>query len=273
MIDITQWRAVIGSFHSKEVRCDCLRKEIPCTPVIECTYELSSCYPISWLVSICVVFNLLSVIFQLFLILCGDIETNPGPVTSKSCPICNAQIHIRKQVCTCGYVFNQRHRKPRLHVVDYTKGVDVVVTGSVGEGIVLRESAETTKTIEKRATKPCEESTEAKERSEDSTNVKQASEEGSKAYKTSEESTEAIQSIEDSTEVKRAGEEGSTASQNSEEGTEATNTGGESAEPIKIGEERNVAKDKSEEQGQMNSYSLFLFLCTQLLLQCPRYSV
>ena len=270
MIDITQWRAVIGSFRSKEVRCDCLRKEIPCTPVIECTYELSSCYPPSWLVSICVVFNLLSVIF---LILCGDIETNPGPVTSKSCPICNAQIHIRKQVCTCGYVFNQRHRKPRLHVVDYTKGVDVVVTGSVGEGIVLRESAETTKTIEKWATKPCEESTEAKERSEDSTNVKQASEEGSKAYKTSEESTEAIQSSEDSTEVKRAGEEGSTASQNSEEGTEATNTGEESAEPIKIGEERNVAKDKSEEQGQMNSYSLFLFLCTQLLLQCPRYSV
>ena len=252
MIDITQWRAVIGSFHSKEVRCDCLRKEIPCTPVIECTYELSSCYPPSWLVSICVVFNLLSVIFQLFLILCGDIETNPGPVTSKSCPICNAQIQNRKQVCTCGYVFNQRHHKPRLHVVDYTKGVDVVVTGSVGEGIVLRESAETTKTIEKRATKPCEESTEAKERSEDSTNVKQASEEGSKAYKTSEESTEAIQSSEDSTEVKRAGEEGSTASQNSEEGTEATNTGEESAELIKIGEERNVAKDKSEEQGQMN---------------------
>ena len=202
--------------------------------------------------SICVVFNLLSVIFQLFLILCGDIETNPGPVTSKSGPICNAQIHIRKQVCTCGYVFNQRHRKPRLHVVDYTKGVDFVVTGSVGEGIVLRESAETTKTMEKRATKPCEESTEAKERSEDSTNVKQASEEGLKAYKTSEESTEAIQSSEDSTEVKRAGEEGSTASQNSEEGTEATNTGEESAEPIKIGEERNVAKDKSEEQGQMN---------------------
>ena len=211
-------------------------------------YELSSCYPPSWLVSICVVFNLLSVIFQLLLILSGDIETNPGPVISKSCPICNAQIHIKKQVCTCGYVFNQRHHKPPLHVVDYTKGVNVIVTGSVGEGIVLRESAETTKTIEKRATKTCEESTGAIEHSEDSTSIKRASEEGSQdseegteANKTSEESTEAIESSEDTTEVKRACEEGSKASQNNEEDTEATNTGEESAEPTKIGEEKNVA--------------------------------
>ena len=123
MIDITQWCVVIGSFHSKEVSCNCLSKEIPCTPVIECTYELSSCSPPSWLVSICVFFNLLSVIFHLLLLLSGDIEPNPGPVINKSCPICNAQIHIRKQVCTCGYVFNQKHPKPPLHVVDYIKGL------------------------------------------------------------------------------------------------------------------------------------------------------
>ena len=195
--------------------------------------------------------------FHLLLLLSGDIEPNPGPVISKSCPICNVQIHIRKHVCTCGYVFNQKHRKPPLHVVDYTKGVDVMVTGSVGEGIVLSESAETTKTIEKRARKTCEESTEAIEQSEDSTSIKRASEEGSQdseegteAIKTSEESTEAIESSEDSTEVKRAGENGSKASQNSEEGTEATNTGEESAEPTKTGEERTVVKDESEEQGK-----------------------
>ena len=115
-----------------------------------------------------------------------------------------------------------------------------------------------TKTLEKRATKTCEESTEAIERSEDSTSIKRASEEGSQdseegteANKTSEESIVAIESSEDSTQVKRAGKEGSKASQNSEEGTEATNTGQESAEPTKIGEERYVAKDESEKQGQM----------------------
>ena len=68
MIDIMQWHAVIESFHSKEVSCDFLSKEIRSTTVIECTYELSSCSPPSWLVSICIVFNLLSVIFHLLVV-------------------------------------------------------------------------------------------------------------------------------------------------------------------------------------------------------------
>ena len=105
--------------------------------------------------------------------------------------------------------------------------------------------------------KTCEESTEAIEHSQGSTNIKRASEEGSQdseegteANKTSEESTDTIESSEDSTEVKRASEDGSKASRNSEEGTEVTNTGEESAEPTKIGEKRNVVKDNSEELGK-----------------------
>ena len=206
MIDITQWRAVIGSFHHKQVSCDCFINEIPRTPIIECTYESFSYYPPSLLVSVCVGLNFLSVIFQLLLILSGDIETNPGPVICKSCPICDAQIHIRKQVCTCGYVFNQRHRKPDLHVVGCTKGVNVMVTGSIGEGIVLRESAEATRTIAK--------------------GVK----------KTSEESTDIIESSMDSTVVNRASQKDIDTSQDSGEGTEANKISEESTEALKIGE-------------------------------------
>ena len=222
MIDITQWRAVIGSFHHKQVSYDCFSNEIPSTPMIECTYESFSYYPPSWLVSICAGLTLLSVIFQLLLILSGDIETNPGPVICKSCPICDAQIHIRKQVCTCGYVFNQRHCKPDLHVVGCAKGVNVMVAGSIGEGIVLRENAEATRTIVK------------------------------EVKMTSEESTEVIESGMNSTVVNRASQKGTETSQDSDEGAEANKIGKESTEASKIGEETNVAKEEIEEQGQTN---------------------
>ena len=38
------------------------------------------------------------------LLLSGDVETNPGPVT-KVCPACSRSVHIRKTVCDCGNVF------------------------------------------------------------------------------------------------------------------------------------------------------------------------
>ena len=34
------------------------------------------------------------------LLLSGDVELNPGPF--KSCPACNASIHIRRVLCECG---------------------------------------------------------------------------------------------------------------------------------------------------------------------------
>ena len=37
------------------------------------------------------------------LLLSGDVETNPGPVT-KVCPACSRSVHIRKTVCDCGNV-------------------------------------------------------------------------------------------------------------------------------------------------------------------------
>ena len=56
------------------------------------------------MVSICI-----NVFFQMSLILSGDIETNPGPITTKTCPCCDAQLHIKK-ICICGYAFNQNYQ-------------------------------------------------------------------------------------------------------------------------------------------------------------------
>ena len=44
------------------------------------------------------------------LLLSGDVEVNPGPF--KSCPACNASIHIKRVCCECGFSFKtSRHIK------------------------------------------------------------------------------------------------------------------------------------------------------------------
>ena len=43
----------------------------------------------------------------LSLILSGDIETNPGPF-HRLCPQCNEGIHIKRKVCSCGYIFSKK---------------------------------------------------------------------------------------------------------------------------------------------------------------------
>ena len=44
------------------------------------------------------------------LLLSGDVELNPGPF--KSCPACNASIHIKRVCCECGFSFKtSRHIK------------------------------------------------------------------------------------------------------------------------------------------------------------------
>ena len=113
MIDINQWRASIGSFYISTKRSasytyDTIRYD--CLEFME--YEVSCIYhyfPIVWFIS---VYYVLNVFFQMSLLLSGDVETNPGPV--KTCPSCDAEIHIRKKICICGYVFNQRYHLPKL---------------------------------------------------------------------------------------------------------------------------------------------------------------
>ena len=45
-----------------------------------------------------------SCISMQLLLLCGDIETNPGP-TTKVCPECSLSLNIKVSMCPCGYSF------------------------------------------------------------------------------------------------------------------------------------------------------------------------
>ena len=113
MIDTNQWKASIGAFNisNKSVRTCCIHDKVRCgyncLEFIE--YEVcSTCnYSFVWFLS---VYYVLNVFFQMCLILSGDIETNPGPITTKTCPSCDTQIHIRKKICACGYAFNQNYQ-------------------------------------------------------------------------------------------------------------------------------------------------------------------
>ena len=106
MIETMQWRASIGAFYTSkksvrntcQVRCEFVEYEISCT---------SHHFPIVCFLSM---YYVLNIFFQMFLVLSGDIETNPGPSTTKICPSCDAQIHIRKKICMCGYRFNQNYQ-------------------------------------------------------------------------------------------------------------------------------------------------------------------
>ena len=42
------------------------------------------------------------------LALSNDVETNP----TKSCPVCNSNVPIRKSVCECGHVFKRQKPSP-----------------------------------------------------------------------------------------------------------------------------------------------------------------
>ena len=45
------------------------------------------------------------------LLLCGDVESNPGPTGYKSCPQCGANVSIRSITCSCGYVLRGKRGK------------------------------------------------------------------------------------------------------------------------------------------------------------------
>lgn len=93
MIDLVQWRVTIGAFNAAKSVIVCITNDN------ECMCDSLSCqfFPLK----LCSIY-----LFQICLILSGDIETNPGPV-NKSCPSCDAQVPLRKKVCVCGHVFNQ----------------------------------------------------------------------------------------------------------------------------------------------------------------------
>ena len=99
MIDIIQWCASIGVFNNisvQSVRNACIDNNIRCDSLEFIEYEVPSThyFPIVWFLSL---YYVLNIFFQISLILSGDIETNPGPISHKTCPSCDAHIPIRKR--------------------------------------------------------------------------------------------------------------------------------------------------------------------------------
>lgn len=109
MIDINQWRASIGAFNISRRSVSYTNDTIGCDCLEFMEYEVFCMYHYFPIVCFLSVYYALNVFFQMFLILSGDIETNPGPV--KTCPSCDAQIHIKKKICMCGYAFNQNYKQ------------------------------------------------------------------------------------------------------------------------------------------------------------------
>ena len=100
MIDLSQWRASIGFFNS---RVRCIGREY-CSS----TDSVSLHTVVSVVLDVTVLQMLMYAITVLLLLLCGDIETHPGPVCYTVCPNCNIQVHIRKKICECGYTIRKK---------------------------------------------------------------------------------------------------------------------------------------------------------------------
>ena len=105
MIDLIQWRSVIGCFVSK---WHCKYTNIPtCYDGVLHTL-LNSHFVLHTAVLIIYVY-----VNSMLLLCCGDIEMNPGPIPYVLCPNCKSQVHIRKISCDCGYrLLKKRGRLP-----------------------------------------------------------------------------------------------------------------------------------------------------------------
>ena len=49
---------------------------------------------------------------SILLVLCGDIEVNPGPKGMTVCPECKASVTHRQNICKCGFICNKRRGRP-----------------------------------------------------------------------------------------------------------------------------------------------------------------
>ena len=52
-------------------------------------------------------FIMLSFIFT-YLLVCGDVESNPGPGLYIVCPLCKENVHVQNCVCSCGFILKKK---------------------------------------------------------------------------------------------------------------------------------------------------------------------
>ena len=90
MIDIQQYRVVVGIFNVR--------------------VYIGSKSKCNWYGKNGLLFEIIALIIHFLILLCGDIEENPGPRGYKVCPQCKISIVVSTKLCSCGYRFNKKGR-------------------------------------------------------------------------------------------------------------------------------------------------------------------
>ena len=109
MVTIQQWRAVIGCFMQRSY------KDLGINRIVEYDGQLfknggrndNGSHSNLILVVSMGAFIMLSFIFT-YLLLSGDIESNPGPGLYIVCPLCKEKVHVQKCVCSCGFILKKK---------------------------------------------------------------------------------------------------------------------------------------------------------------------
>ena len=99
MVDLSQWRAAIGLWHCRlssghqkgSLKSRSRQSDVPDPPDDDCHWmnnETTAGFcslKLAWLFAAfgCSCFLLLFLLFQLILLLSGDVELNPGPITNE----------------------------------------------------------------------------------------------------------------------------------------------------------------------------------------------
>ena len=90
MIDIQQYRVVVGIFNV--------------------SVYIGSKSKYNWYGKNGLLSEIIALIIHFLILLCGDIEENPGPRGYKVCPQCKNSIVVSIKLCSCGYRFNKKGR-------------------------------------------------------------------------------------------------------------------------------------------------------------------
>ena len=90
------------------------------------------------------VYQIYSILFSR-LLLCGDVESNPGPTGYRSCPQCGANVSIRSIACSCGYVFRKGKGKGSGRPKSHPVGRPIGTTRSAGYNVGTGRPAGTTR--------------------------------------------------------------------------------------------------------------------------------
>ena len=93
MIDLQQYRIAIGNFYLRIPNYRALRVKGNLKMYVN-------------------VIGIEVILCVILLLLCGDIEINPGPKGMKICSQCKSFISNRQKNCKCGFSFNARTGRP-----------------------------------------------------------------------------------------------------------------------------------------------------------------